>query len=427
MTRRASNRSGTNCGLLTPAMLACLLAAKVDNACGQEALRISLASDVAAETSQRAENTLGYYNLLLGPLAWRFSSGLGLQYNDNVNLVQNNPEGDFIFTPNVNALMHWPVTDKNSLDFSMGFGYSAYVSHPDLDQLYINPGSGVAFNIYIRDWVINLHDQISISENTYQNPTSGGGNSSQLQNTMGATATWDLNKALVTFGYDHVNYVSIGSSQQQQPDGTSENLFANAGMRVHPAVLIGLEAGGGLVSYDQSGAAATTPDASQWNTGVFGSAQISDYMSARLDAGYTVYSPDTSAANPTVSEQSGLYFQFSLSHRVNKFMSYLLSAGRSTDFSFSGQPESYYFVRLQPDWKLFRKYQLSTPIFWQKGTEVYNQAADYDQYGLGVNISRPITKKLSGALTYQFVKESSGQAGLNYMVNIVGLNFSYQF
>ena len=54
-------------------------------------------------------------------------------------------------------------------------------------------------------------------------------------------------------------------------------------------------------------------------------------------------------------------------------------------------------------------------------------AADYDQFGAGINIGRAITKKLSGALAYQFVRESSGQSGLNYTVNIVSLNFSYQF
>jgi len=230
---------------------------------------------------------------------------------------------------------------------------------------------------------------------------------------------------VVTFGYDHVNYVSINSSQQQ-PDGSSDNLFVNAGFHVRPEILLGLEAGGGLVRYDQSGASAT-PDALQWNAGAFGSAQISDYMSVRLDAGYTAYSPDATAGNPTVSESSGLYFQFSLSHRVNQYMDYLLSAGRSTDFAFSGLPESYYFVRLQPNWKFLKKYQLSTPFWWEQGTEVYNQSADYDQYGVGINISRTLTKKLSAALSYQFIKESSSQPGLNYTVNIVSLNLSYQF
>jgi hypothetical protein len=46
---------------------------------------------------------------------------------------------------------------------------------------------------------------------------------------------------------------------------------------------------------------------------------------------------------------------------------------------------------------------------------------------VGINLGRQITKKLSGSISYQFVEETSSQAGLNYMVNILGLNFSYQF
>jgi len=64
---------------------------------GQEALRISTAGDLAAAARQQAESSIGYYNLLWGPVAWRFSSGLAVDYNDNVRLQAQNAEGDFIF------------------------------------------------------------------------------------------------------------------------------------------------------------------------------------------------------------------------------------------------------------------------------------------------------------------------------------------
>lgn len=396
------------------------------NACGQEALRNSIAGDVAAESQRQAENSIGYYNLLLGPTTWRFSSGLEMDYDDNVRLQQQDPEGDFIFRPNLNTQMHWPVTEQNSLDLSLGIGYSAYLKEQDLDQVYINPGSGLSFDIYIGDFKINLHDRINITENAYQNTGTGGNqNLVSLQNTAGASGSWDLNEAVVMFGYDHASYISL-SQGQQQPDSASDNLFANAGFRVRPELLIGLEAGGALINYDQSNSQ-TTPNAKQWNTGAFASAQISDYMSVRLDAGYTRYLPDTMSSNSLASDASGFYFQFSLSHRVNQFLNYSMSAGRSTDLQSYGQPQTYYFARFQPNWNILNKYSISTPFSWQEGTQVYNSAADYDQYSLGLNVSRSLTQKLSGGLSYQFVKETSSQSTLNYTVNIVSLNFSYQF
>ena len=43
----------------------------------QEALRISLAGDLAAEAQKQARNAVGYYNLLWGPVALRCSAALG--------------------------------------------------------------------------------------------------------------------------------------------------------------------------------------------------------------------------------------------------------------------------------------------------------------------------------------------------------------
>ena len=394
---------------------------------GQEALRISMAGDLAAATRQQAESSIGYYNLLWGPVAWRFSPGLGMDYNDNVR-DQQNAQGDFILRPNVNVQMNWPVTQLNDLNLSLTAGYADYLRYQDLNQLYVNP-SGISFDIYAVDFVIDLHDRISVTENAYQNQSAGGNTTyASLQNTAGVNALWDLNKALIPLGYDHGNYLALNSSQGL-PDAASENFFLNGGVRLVPEILAGLEVGGGLIHYSGSGAtnSAVTPDATQWNVGAFCTATISDYMDARLDAGYTVFTPDTTSASFSSAGISGFYLQFLLTHRVNQFFNYSLSAGRSIDLQYTGQPYDRYFARWQPNWSFLRKYTISTPLWWEHGTEVYFQTVSYDQYGAGIDISRQLTQKLSGGISYQFVKETSGQPGLNYIDNIVSLSFSYQF
>jgi outer membrane protein assembly factor BamA len=95
-----------------------------------------------------------------------------------------------------------------------------------------------------------------------------------------------------------------------------------------------------------------------------------------------------------------------------------------------GQVQTYYFARLTPNWNYFNKYSVSTPVFWQNGSRVYNNsagAADYEQIGLGLNVSRSLTEKLSAGFSYQFVQETSNQSGLAYTANIVDLNFTYHF
>lgn len=281
----------------------CLLVTS-QNAQGQEALRISMAGDLAA-ARQQADNSIGYYNLLLGPTAWRFSSGLALEYNDNVRLQQTGQgdEGDFIFRPNLNTQMHWLVTLKNSLDVSLGASYSSCLQHQDLSQVFITPGSGFSFDVDAGDFKINLHDRITITENAYEN--GGGGNSGgsrnliSLENTPGANALWDLDKAIANLGYDHVKYLSL-SQVQQQPDATSENIFANAGLRVRPELLIRVEACGTLINYSQTSSSNSfaTPKAVQWNGGLFGSSHINNDLRVRADAAYNVYTVVTPGVSP---------------------------------------------------------------------------------------------------------------------------------
>jgi hypothetical protein len=401
----------------------------VDAVRGQEALRISTAGDLAAAAQRQAKSSIGYYNLLWGPVAWRFSSGLAVDYNDNVRYQAQNTQGDFIFRPSVNAQMHWPVTQVNDLNLSVAAGYSDYLQHQDLNQLYISPGSGLSFDIYAGDFVINLHDRISVTENAYQNQSASGNTTyASLQNTLGANALWDLNKALMMFGYDHGNYLALGSSSWL-PDAASENFFLNGGVRLVPEILAGLETGFGLVHYSRSGTASSinAPDATQWNLGAFCTATISDYMDARLDAGYTVFMPDTTSTNFSSAASSGFYLQFLITHRVSRFFNYSLSAGRSMDLQYSGQPYDRYTVRWQPNWNFLRKYTISTPVWWEHGTEIYFQTASYNQYGAGIDIRRQLTQKLSGGISCRFVKETSGQRGLNYTDNIISLSFSYQF
>ena len=406
-----------------------LLVSVQQKVCGQEALSLSLAGEEAAQANKNATASLGYYNLLMGPAALRLASGLGVQYDDNIHLQNTDPQGDFIFRPNVNTQIHWPVTENNSLDVSVGAGYSAYVRNPDLDQFFVNPGSGLSFNIFVGDCEINLHDRVSITQNAYQNPTAGGnGNYAQLENTAGVNTTWDLNKLIAQLGYDHANDISLGSGQQV-PDNSSENWFASVGAHVLPEVTVGVEGGVGLMSYDRSQSTSTQPDATQWNAGVFCQAQISEHISGRLDVGYTIYAPSATGAFTNLNSTADYYFQFSLSHQVNQLFNYSLSGGRSTDSSAFGQPFDYYFARVQTGWNIFKNYQLSTPVWWEKGSQLYSLGGttDYDQYGAGINVGRAITKKLSGNLAYQLIRESSDRATLNYTVNIVSLNFSYQF
>jgi hypothetical protein len=406
-------------GLLTPAP-------------AQEAIRMSMASAEAAEARRRAASTIGYYNLKLGPTAWNFGTGLGLEYNNNVYYTEANPSGDFIFRPQVNTRMLWPVSDQNSISLTLGGGYSAYINNPNLDRAFITPDSELSFDLYVGEFWINLHDRFSITEDTYQDPTVvGSGNYSQLQNALGVATTWDLNQGIVRVGYDHVSYdlLSGGDSQNLggQPSGYSEVFSASAGFALKPGMVLGLELGDSLINYTTTTTNTPYSNANQWNVGGFYEAPLSEYIHLSAHGGYSVYSPEGSGGTTTISDFSGIYAQLDVTHRVNQYVDYTLSGGRTVSVVFSGGTIDRYFAHWQANWKILRKVTLGTSFSYERGSQVFAGSETYSQYGPGISLSRPLTAKLSSSLGYQLYWRDSNLSGRNYTLSVISLNFNYVF
>ena len=404
---------------------------------GQEAVRMSMAGAAAAAAQRQAASTIGYYNLNLGPTAWNFGAGLGVDYNSNVNYSENNPEGDFIFRPQMNTRMLWPVTDRNSINLTLGAGYSAYLQHQELDGLFLTPGSGLSFDLYVKDFQINLHDRFSMQEYSYQNSTSGSaGNYSVLQNALGTTMLWDLNKVMLKFGYDHLNYVSVASSGGQ-PNAVSEVASLSAGYAPKAGMLAGLELGGDLIDY--AGKNLLYRNARQWNVGGFYDTQVSEYIHFTAHAGYMVYSPEPGLGLTYYgTDTSGMYAQLDVSHRLNDYVSYTLSGGRMISLgSYGGTANQYlanyggavdaYYAYLTANWKIFRQITLSTSLIYNYGTQLSGTPETWERYGFGISLRRDITSKLSASLGYQFYARQSDWPGRTYDLSVVSLGFYYRF
>ncbi|HVV73952.1 MAG TPA: hypothetical protein VHI52_21035, partial [Verrucomicrobiae bacterium] len=231
----------------------------------QEAVRASLAGEEAAAARRSATSWPDNYNARLGPTAWDFSSTLAVEAQDNVQLTPQGAEGDVIFRPELRTQLAWPITERNSLDMAVAAGYSAYIQHSDLSRFFIAPGSEVSMDLYAGDFWFNYHDRLSITENSYQDPTAvGAGNYSQLQNDAGVGVTWDLNKLVARLGYDHMNYLLLNGSSGAA-NGSSEVFNLSAGCTLLPGLTTGVEAGGGLLSY--GGNQSAFRNATEWNTG----------------------------------------------------------------------------------------------------------------------------------------------------------------
>ena len=171
----------------------------------QDVVRPSLAGEAAAEARRQSVEQIPY-NLLVGPVRFLFSITTGIEYNDNINLAETNTQDDIIIRPQFNIDAIWPVTQLNTLKLDLGLGYAFYLNHPNADTngVLIQPGSQLSFDIFVMDWRINLHDRFSLQQDPVAElQLSNVVDYGRFENTAGISMLWDLNKAVLTFGYDH--------------------------------------------------------------------------------------------------------------------------------------------------------------------------------------------------------------------------------
>jgi hypothetical protein len=372
-----------------------------------------------------AATALENYNIQWGPTRWSFGSSLEAQYTDNVFLTQDNPESDLIVSPQMTAQMLWPISEKNTVEFSLGAGYSAYLQHSELDRFFITPSSALSFDLFVGPIQINFHERFSISQDAYQDPTvSGTGDYSQFQNDAGVTATWNLEKLSFSLGYDHLNNATV-TGPSGAGDGQSDVFSASAGYRLVPEMTLGLEAGGSLIG--NTGTNTALSDVKQWNVGSFCKAQISENIHLLGRIGYTEYSSEATGTVPTHSQFSGVYGQLTLTHQLNQYLDYSIDCERSVNSSFYSGSFDSLNVNLRANWHIVRKLSIITSLSYEHDSQVLSGSETFDRYGAGIKLTRTITSKLSGTLGYQFYQRNSNLPGENYTVNTFNLNLAYKF
>jgi hypothetical protein len=388
----------------------------------QEALRMSLAAQQAAEARQRERST-PYYNIKLGPWTARFQSSLGLEAVDNVRLSENDPEADLILRPELRITSSWQVTDQNSLSLSSGIGYAKYLKETELDNFFVTPGSDLWFNVQAGDVLINLHDRFSLSQEAYEQPSiSGTGEFGHFENTVGTRVDWDLNKIIVTLGYDHNNYLST-TPDFDYLTRASELFIGQLGYAAHQTAVVGVEVGGGFTDYEQR----VLNDISQFNAGLFSRYHLSEYLNFQLSVGYTTYMPDRNATTNAASNVDAIYGDLTLTHRPHAKFAYGLSVGRQIQLGIYSDTLDLYYARLNQTWYVLRKFNLRTSQFYEHAEESRGNPEILDRFGVGLELSYPLTQKLSAATRYDFVTKDSNLPRANYTQNRLVFELLYRF
>lgn len=403
----------------------------------QDAVRPSLAGEAAAEARRQTLDRIPY-NLLVGPIRFRFSSTLGLEYNDNINIAEENTQSDFIFRPQVNLNALWPVTQLNTLRLDIGLGYAFYAEHSrnNTNGVLLTPGSQLSFDLFVSDFRINFHDRFSLEQDPIGEPQlSGVVDYGRFQNTVGVSVLWDLNKAVVTFGYDHYTFIATNDDFDYL-NRNAEILSGTVSFAVSSTTGAGLEASYVLNAYDRN----VLNDSNTFSIGGFVETQLSSYIKLRVAAGYQkiAFDGDTVALGPfpdgsfvTFSDSSDLddfYVNALLSHRVNPALTHSIALGHESQLGVNSNYITLNYVRHTATWNVINRTLLSTEFFYEDAEDSGGFIDEHFQrYGGAITIGYQLTPHVTLGARYQYTQKDSNVDLRSYVQNRISLDATYSF
>ncbi len=412
-------------------------------ATAQDAVRPSLAGESAAEARRQTLDRIPY-NLLVGPVRFRVSATAGLEYNDNINVADVETQEDLIFRPQVNFNALWPVTQLNTLRFDIGVGYGFYLDHSEYNTngILLTPGSQLSFDIFVSDFRINFHDRFSLEQDPIGEPgLSNVADYGRFQNTAGVSVLWDLNKAVVTFGYDHYTFIATNDDFEYL-DRNAEMLTATVSLAATSTTGVGLEASYVFNRYTED----LLNDSDTFSAGAFVETQITSYLKLRVAGGYQGinFDGDDVRLGPfpdgfledgedflVFEDQSNLddfYVNLLLSHRINGAFTHRLSAGHESQLGVNSNYIRLNYVRHTATWNLINRTLLSTELFYEDAEDSGGFVDEQlHRYGGALSVGYQLTRNVTLGARYQYTQKDSDVAFRDYKQNRVSIDGTYSF
>ena len=393
----------------------------------QDAIRPSIAGAEASIARMQHVQSQSSYNLKLGQFLFSLTGGLTTEYNDNINLSSTGATSDFILSANLSAQGEWKATNANTLRVGVNLGYSKYMDHPEFDSssIAIGPDSQIAYDMYIGGMVkVTVQDRFGITQDpTEQASLSNVVNFRQFQNTATVMALVDLNKVLLTFGYDHYTALSLNNAFSTT-DHNSDSLRVSGAYMVSKATTIGVDGAASYNYYEQN----YQNDSTSFTFGPFVEQTFSRYLTLRASGGVQTMSFSQGGLNGDTSDLTGWYGGIELAHRVNRFWTQTLSVGHESSLALQANYETSNYARYTATLRVTNKVSVAFNAFYEQVDESGGIAFQkLGRFGGGASFGYQMNHHLSLSAGYQFINKTSNLPGYDYTQNRVFLGAAYKF
>lgn len=386
---------------------------------------------------------VGGYNIKAGPVQMSFDAGMGVEYNSNVNLSEEDPQGSLVLSPRVGMNLYWPITRLNNVSLNVGLGYNYYLNDPDLggQNLLVSPASELMFNLFIQDFIITVYTRPSVTENPTDDPTINNAiNYTFFNNTAGIDVLWDLNDLQFGIGYANQIRYSLNDDYTNQ-DTISNQIYANASAMVQPFLRVGVEGSVYNTYYFEErpfrtggGSGVETVNTSNLNNsvgasgGLFAMGNISRFTSWSAGVGWQITQFNETNNPLNTGNASNPYFYFGVANELNRFYSHSFSASFESEPSYESNFVQAFNLGYSFNWILIRNWSLGGGVFYQNGTESPGpESEDFNRVGANVGLGYQVTKNLVASIYYSVISKGSTVLADSYNQQIFGINLNYNF
>lgn len=368
-----------------------------------------------------------------------FTAGVGGEYNSNVNLSENSPQGDFIVTPRVGMGVFWPMTKMNRLRFYVQVGYQYYLNNSYLNQqtLVIEPGTEFIFNLNVNtpNIRITFFERPTITVNPVDNPTFRGGddngaaNYAIFNNTAGVKAVWDLNDVQIGLGYSNFLQYAL-NPDFDYTNRVSNQVFGDISLLVLPYLRLGLEASATHTTYTNGTSSGSNAlnDSMGYMIGPFASGQLSRYVDWTGGVGWQMTDYNDSNNPLNTGNYNDPYFYFSLNHTLNRFFSHRIMSGLEAIPSMESNYAQLFYVRYAFNWLLINNWSLGGSAFYENAQESPGpNSENFDRIGASLWLNYQITKHWLLNLYAGVLSKGSSASFDGYNQQRLGFNLTYAF
>lgn len=389
------------------------------------------------------------YNFAIGDIRFGLAAGIGLEWNDNIKLSENDRLSDFILRPILNLEAQWQISDLNTLRFNIGVSYAKYFNYSEYDTngVLISPTSDIALNFFLGSVKFTIRDRFSYQEDAYDVPQlSNTAIYGRWENQAGLGMDWSINEAFnISAGFDNYNLWATENEFSEQ-DRMINTVFIKPGWQIHPAIKIGINASYSYIDFSSN----QRSNGENLLAGAYIEWQLSDVTNLYLEGGYQRMKfdgssdyyddqieelnldPDDSNAVRDIlrdndDDTGNYYVKFEINNRPSDIFRHRLTYSYTTEIGFNSNYYEIYNVGYDAQWRPMEHVELGPTVFYEhyKTSGVGPETAD--RVGASLGIRYHFSNSITVGLDYRYLWKNSNLEGADYYQNLAFLSIYYKF